>query len=168
MADQRIFFFLSDGANELCVPESLSALQSVVGTIGKNDLDLPTLLSKVKTLADSDYKNIACTGCIKQAYTIGAQVFPNADLLNLAQTPITDTCGASFVGKSARYPVGRVNECLTLSVLDGQNVPGVSETAHSGEFVAVSQKPSSAASFKGIGIAGPAFATLSAAFVLLL
>ncbi|KAH9485016.1 hypothetical protein JR316_0001920 [Psilocybe cubensis] len=145
---RQIACLKDDNANELCVPESLFALQSIVGTINKGDLDLPTLLGKVKTLADSDYKNIACTGCIKQAYIIAAKVFPNANLLNLAQTPITDTCGASFV--------------------DGQDVPGISETAQSGEFVATKPNSSGALSFKGTGMTGPVFAGLSAALAFLL
>lgn len=81
------------------MPQTLTALESIVGKLGKDDLDLTTLLSAAQTLANSDFKNIACTACIKQAYTIAAPVFPFQDLVNEAQKPITDTCGASFVGK---------------------------------------------------------------------
>lgn len=90
----------SDGTNQLCVPETLSAVQSIVGAISLNGLNLTTVLSDAQNLASSDYKNIACTACIKEAYTIGAKDFPLPDLLAKAQQPIIDTCGASFVGES--------------------------------------------------------------------
>jgi hypothetical protein len=126
---RQIACLKDDGANMLCVPETISSLQLVVGTLGVQDLQWDNLWADIQKLANSsDYKNIACTGCVKQAYTLAAQVFPFPDLLSEASQPITDACGASFT--------------------DGQDVDGVSETALASVFVAKAQSQSGAMNFR--------------------
>ncbi|KDR75770.1 hypothetical protein GALMADRAFT_248456 [Galerina marginata CBS 339.88] len=108
-----------DATNQLCVPETISALESVVGPLGVADVQWDKLWKDIQTLITADYKSLVCTGCVKEAYNIAAKVFPFPDLLTQASQPITDTCGASFI--------------------DGNSVDGISQTALTGVFVAKTQ-----------------------------
>jgi len=89
----------SDGSGQLCVPQTLSALEGIIGKLGVDDLAWNTFWENLSNLAAADYKNVACTACTKAAYNIGSKVFPFPDLLEQASKPISDTCGASFLGK---------------------------------------------------------------------
>jgi hypothetical protein len=62
-------------------------------------LNWNTIVADGQKIAAADYKNLACTSCTKQAYTIAAKVFPDPSILASINGPITDTCGASFTGK---------------------------------------------------------------------
>jgi hypothetical protein len=89
----------SDGSGQLCVPQTLSALEGIIGKLGVDDLAWNTFQENLSKLAAADYKNLACTTCTKEAYNIGSKVFPFPDLLAQASKPIADICGASFLGK---------------------------------------------------------------------
>ncbi|KAF8200957.1 hypothetical protein BJ912DRAFT_947697 [Pholiota molesta] len=133
-------------ANTLCVTQTLTNLQNIIGPLEPADLNWNTIVADGQKIAAADYKNLACTSCTKQAYTIAAKVFPDPSILASINGPITDTCGASFT--------------------DGQNVTTVSQTAAAGNF-AVKTTSAAVASFKPLTIAGAMLITISSAFTLL-
>jgi len=61
---------------------------------------LDNLRTDITKLISSQYSNLACTACTKAAFGIAAKVFPFPDLLAKIQGPVSDTCGASFLGES--------------------------------------------------------------------
>ncbi|KIM40212.1 hypothetical protein M413DRAFT_446379 [Hebeloma cylindrosporum] len=135
-----------DGSGKLCVPQTLSALEAIIGKLGVENLDWNTFWETLAKLAAADYKNVACTACTKEAYNIGSKVFPFPDLLAQAAKPISDTCGASF--------------------LDGATPPGVSHTAISGEFAV--RKSSALSGFGSVSLTGATLFVISSMFVVLL
>jgi len=139
----------SDSANTLCVPQTITNLQSIIGTLGVANLSWDTIIADASKIASSDYQNLACTSCTKQAYTIAASVFPDSSLLATIDGPITATCGASFI--------------------DGQNVTTVAQTAVAGEFsIETTTSASASARFRPITVAGAMLFTIPSIFTLLI
>ncbi|CAA7259078.1 unnamed protein product [Cyclocybe aegerita] len=101
---------LKDNAeNELCVPQTISNLETVVGKLGVDDLQWNNLLEKVRALFSSNISNIAGTNCIKAAFTITSKVFPSPQLL--FQTNQT------------------MGSCCEEGLTDGKLVEGISQTS---------------------------------------
>ncbi|KJA28997.1 hypothetical protein HYPSUDRAFT_33483 [Hypholoma sublateritium FD-334 SS-4] len=144
---RQIACLKDDGANTLCVPQTITNLQSIIGNLSVADLSWDTIVADANEIASSDNQNLACTSCTKQAYTLAANVFPDPNLLATIDGPITATCGASFI--------------------DGQNVTTVAQTAVVGEFN-VNTTTSASASFSPITIAGAMLFTISSMFTLLI
>jgi hypothetical protein len=128
--------------NKLCVPETLSNLETITGSLGNlsSTVSLDDITSKLTPAA---IKPLICTDCIKAAWNIVAGVFPGSDLLSQYSAPFGQVCGASFT--------------------DGQNVSTVSQTAAPGEFAAVK---SGAVGFTPV-MAGAVLAAISSVFVTL-
>ncbi|KAF9474544.1 hypothetical protein BDN70DRAFT_884686 [Pholiota conissans] len=143
---RQIACLKDDSANTLCVPQTLTNLQNIIGPLGTDDLNMDTILADAQKIAASDYKNLACTSCAKQAYSVAAKVFPDPSLLASVNGSITDTCGASFT--------------------DGQNVTTVSQTAVNGQFE-VKTTSRAVAGFSPITTAGAILVAISSAFTLL-
>jgi hypothetical protein len=129
-------------ANKLCVPQTLTSLETITGPLGNlnSTVSLNDLTGK---LTPDDIKPLVCTSCVKSAYNIIAGVFPGSDLLSQYSAPFGQVCGASFT--------------------DGQNVSTVTQTAAPGEFATVK---SGAVGFTP-AMAGAVLAAISSVFVTL-
>jgi intracellular sulfur oxidation DsrE/DsrF family protein len=71
-------------------------LESVIGQLGLDDLSFMNLLDDAKQLLDSGIQQVACTNCIKEAYTIARQDFP--DQVSIINDQVIDVCGVEFIG----------------------------------------------------------------------
>ncbi|KAF9565526.1 hypothetical protein CPC08DRAFT_759446 [Agrocybe pediades] len=131
-----------DSANKLCVPSTLSSVESIIGPLSVSMLNVDSLTQNGEKLL-SNLKSFACTGCVKQAYNIISKVFPSQSILGVGNSELTDSCGASFI--------------------DGSASSGISQTAQAGSFVAT--KPSSAVGLNARNVAGGALAMAATSFV---
>jgi len=95
--------FYSDGANKLCVPSTLSSIESVIGPLSLSMLQSVDTITQNGEKLLSNLKSFACTGCVKQAYNIVSKAFPSQfqDILGVGNDELTQSCGASFIGKPA-------------------------------------------------------------------
>lgn len=57
------------------------------------------LAADVNQLVASGLPNITCTNCIKEAYTIARQDFPDIFSNGDISSPIVSLCGAPFIGE---------------------------------------------------------------------
>jgi hypothetical protein len=96
------YFFESSRSNQLCVTETLTNVESLVGTLSINNVD--NVISTIRTL-DSVPANVTCTDCIKQTYNILRTDFPS---VVGGLTPILETqCGTNFTGESILWTLRR-------------------------------------------------------------
>jgi len=103
-----------DKTNNLCVSDTFSAVEQVIGTLQISDLSFLNIIDDAKKLITTGIKDLACTDCTKAAYTLARSEFP--DIVSDINDEATALCGASFV--------------------DGSSPSGISESAASGVFAA--------------------------------
>jgi len=90
-------------SGQLCVTETLTNLQDIVGKLSFTDLNLGTAFGDFqKILAGA--ANLACTGCTKAAFRLASQLslvtqFPQAQ--QQAALQIDAICGANFIENSS-------------------------------------------------------------------
>jgi len=84
-----------DTANQLCVTQTLVNLESVVGQLSLDDLSFFNLFDDVGKLLASGISDLACTSCVKEAFTLTNQAFP--DVVSSIDGTVEDVCGASFL-----------------------------------------------------------------------
>lgn len=107
---------LKDGsANQLCVTQTLTNLQSSTGT-----LSISGIIALVPNLLGGGFANIpkneTCTNCLKESYNLISQMQPNP-FNSDAQSAISNQCGADFINGS--QPEG-LTETASGSSLAGQ------------------------------------------------
>ncbi|KAF9447198.1 hypothetical protein P691DRAFT_760996 [Macrolepiota fuliginosa MF-IS2] len=84
--------------NELCVTQTLNNLEKAVGQLSLNDLNIDTINQDAQTLLTSNLTDLACTSCMKAAYTIGVASFPAQ--VSQADIPLQLFCGTSFLDRN--------------------------------------------------------------------
>lgn len=140
---RKVVCLKDDNASQLCVTKTLTSAENVIGKLSFTDLSFLNIITDFKNLL-ANGKSLACTDCIKGAFTLVTQDFPT--ILNDVNKDAEDICGASFV--------------------DGASPNGISQTAASGIFSA-SQIDSSAVHSQGFGLAGVTVMVLSLVFMIL-
>jgi hypothetical protein len=80
-------------ANQLCVTELLTNIQSSVGTLSITNIVqiIPNIASGSVTIP----KNVTCSDCVKQAYNIVNKDFPGS-IPPQAASGLSSACGSSF------------------------------------------------------------------------
>ena len=113
---------LSTTTNTLCVTETLTNLQSAVGTLSvENALNVVAKLSSLTSLP----QNVVCTNCIKESYNILSRELPST--VSDAAAPLQSQCGASFIGMDC---IPHRNGAKFDSVLSDGRVPlDIAQTA---------------------------------------
>ena len=81
----------------LCATQTITNLESIVGQLTLDDLSFFNLLEDAQKLIASGISSFACTGCLKEAFSIARQGFP--DIVSQADSAAADLCGADFIGK---------------------------------------------------------------------
>lgn len=91
-----IFPIDSTSANQLCVTELLTNIQSAVGTLSIANIVqiIPNIASGSATIP----KNVTCSDCVKQAYNIVNKDFPGS-IPSQAASELSSACGSSFTGE---------------------------------------------------------------------
>jgi len=140
---RKVVCLKDDNASQLCVTKTLTSVENVLGKLSFTDLSFLDIITDFKNLL-ANGKSLACTDCIKEAFTLVTQDFPA--ILNDVNSEAADICGASFV--------------------DGTSPDGISQTAVSGVFSA-SQIDSSAGRSQSFGFAGMTLLVLSSVFLIL-
>jgi len=118
---RKVVCLKDDSTNKLCVPETISNLESIIGKLGVNDLSFVNLAADVNQLIASGLPNITCTNCIKEAYTIARQDFPDIFSNGDISSPIVSLCGASFIDGSHPDDISETANSKTFS-LDNSSV----------------------------------------------
>lgn len=72
-------------------------LGSVVGELGLNNITSFDVSTVIQQLVSSGIKSIACTDCMKEAYTIAKQDF--SSIVSLGDQEVQQVCGADFTGE---------------------------------------------------------------------
>jgi hypothetical protein len=67
----------SDKTSKLCVTETLTSLEASIGELSLTDLSFLSLLEDARKLFSSGLDKIACTDCMKAAYTAARYVCPS-------------------------------------------------------------------------------------------
>lgn len=83
--------------DELCVTQTLNNLEKTVGKLSLTDLNIDTLNQDAEALFSSNLTELACTSCMKTAYTMGVKDFPAQ--VSQADIPLELFCGPSFLGR---------------------------------------------------------------------
>ncbi|KAJ6594024.1 hypothetical protein B0H19DRAFT_1093399 [Mycena capillaripes] len=105
----------STSSSQLCVTETLTNLQDIVGKLTFTDLNLGTAFGDFqKILAGA--ANLACTGCTKAAFRLASQLslvtqFPQAQ--QQAALQIDAICGANFIENSSSDSQDNVQQTAT-------------------------------------------------------
>jgi hypothetical protein len=86
--------------NQLCVSETLTSLEALVGKLSFSDLNVASAFGDFQKILVGA-KNLACTGCTKAAFRLASQLslvseFPQAEQQVALQ--IDAICGANFIG----------------------------------------------------------------------
>jgi hypothetical protein len=89
--------------NTLCVTETLTNIQNIVGTI--NFSNIPNITAQLMGMSSLP-TNVTCTDCIKQMYNIFKNQFPT-EASGLAG-PVQSQCGASFVDGTTPTDVAEI------------------------------------------------------------
>jgi len=90
-AFRQVICLKDTSTKTLCVTETLTNIQSVLGTLSISNLE--NVVANALALT-SFPTNVTCTDCIKQAYNIFVKDFPS-EVSGLAG-PLQSQCGASF------------------------------------------------------------------------
>jgi len=112
---RSIMCLKDDSTNQLCVTETLTNLQDIVGTLSFSDLNVATAFSDFqKVLVGA--KNLACTGCTKAAFRLASQLSlvtsaPQAE--QQAALQIDAICGANFIENSTSDSGDNVSQTAT-------------------------------------------------------
>jgi hypothetical protein len=94
--DMLIFPTDSTSANQLCVTELLTNVQSSVGTLSV--ANIMQIIPNIATGSSTIPKNVTCSDCVKQAYNIVNKDFPGA-IPTQVTSDFSSACGSSFVGE---------------------------------------------------------------------
>jgi hypothetical protein len=89
--------------NQLCVSETLTSLETLVGKLSFSDLNVASAFGDFQKILVGA-KNLACTGCTKAAFRLASQLslvteFPQAQQQVALQ--IDAICGANFIESSS-------------------------------------------------------------------
>ncbi|KAL0956470.1 hypothetical protein HGRIS_002616 [Hohenbuehelia grisea] len=114
--------------NSLCVTKVLTDAQNLLGTLSINNA--MAVFAKARTLTEIP-TNITCTNCVKAAYNIVKQDFPDA----IPSQDVSSVCGASFIDGNTPSGISQSltdsgnkasnnNAALAQSVLGGIPVVG--------------------------------------------
>src|ERR1700733_6513822 len=84
----------STSTKTLCVTETLTNIQSILGTLSISNIE--NVVANAMALT-SFPTNVTCTDCVKQAYNIFEKDFPSevSDITG----PLQSLCGSSFTGQ---------------------------------------------------------------------
>ncbi|KAF7361789.1 hypothetical protein MVEN_00523100 [Mycena venus] len=100
---RSIMCLKDDSTNQLCVTETLTNLQDIVGKLSFSDFNIATAFGDFQKILVGA-KNLACTGCTKAAFRLASQLslvtqFPQAQ--QQAALQIDAICGANFIESSS-------------------------------------------------------------------
>ncbi|KAJ7780538.1 hypothetical protein DFH07DRAFT_792631 [Mycena maculata] len=124
---RNVMCLKDDASNQLCVTETLSNIEDIVGKLSFSDLNLATLTSDFQNVVASA-SNLACTNCTKAAFTL---ISPLTSQFPEAQTGIDALCGANFIDGSSPDTVSQtaVNQAFTSTKSNGALVVTTSKMA---------------------------------------
>ncbi|KAJ7188111.1 hypothetical protein C8R46DRAFT_1023578 [Mycena filopes] len=147
---RSIMCLKDDASNKLCVTETLTNLETLVGKLSFSDFNLGTAFTDFQKVL-TGAANLACTSCVKAAFRLAAplpivQQFPQAE--QQAALQVDAICGANFIENSAS---------------DSDSQDGVTQTATTEAFTT---KTNGALAFSANRMVG-AMVFLLAAFTLL-
>lgn len=91
----------STTSNQLCVPEMISKIENITGTLNFQDVGSNDVFNDAAKDLTSSILNLTCTSCIQAAYTVVRQDFPDA--VSEVTGPLGSLCGSSFVGESGTF-----------------------------------------------------------------
>ena len=113
-------------ANTLCVTETLTNVQDMLGTLSLNNLD--NIVAEIASL-DSFPASVTCTDCIKESYNLINTAFPDQST-NLT-TALETQCGTTFVGQlSPLFWALPPDTAISDDIFpDGQMPSDITETA---------------------------------------
>ncbi|ESK97040.1 hypothetical protein Moror_6397 [Moniliophthora roreri MCA 2997] len=132
-----------NNANQFCATQTLDNLSKVIGGLNFDDLSFLDLFADARRLVQSGAQSLACTDCMKEAFTIARSDFPS--IVSQVDDEVSGFCGASFV--------------------DGVTPDSVTQTAQPGIFAASQGQGNSASTvFRN---AGSVIVGVSLAFVLM-
>jgi hypothetical protein len=119
-----------DSANQLCATQTLNNLEGVVGQLSVDDLSWDILQARLQQLLAANLPNLACTGCMKEAYTIASSAFPFPGLISQLDGPITQVCGPSFIDQQDVASISKTAvSTMFLSQPSGNGGPSTSGVA---------------------------------------
>ncbi|KIY67162.1 hypothetical protein CYLTODRAFT_397637 [Cylindrobasidium torrendii FP15055 ss-10] len=129
----------NDTTNQLCAVQTITDLESIVGTLSTSDFSFLNLMNDVEQLVAAGADDLACTGCVQEAFSIARDAFP--DIVANADSTVSGVCGEDFLAGSSASE-------------------GVSQTAVDGVFAATSQNDTNGGS-TWHAISGPILAPVS-------
>lgn len=77
--------------------QTFVSVQNAIGSIDLTNLNFLNIFTDLSSLIATGVQSLVCTDCIKEAYTIARQDFP--DIVSQVNSEVEELCGASFIGK---------------------------------------------------------------------
>ncbi|KAL0575059.1 hypothetical protein V5O48_006904 [Marasmius crinis-equi] len=135
--------FRSNSANQFCAVQTVSSVEKAIGGLTFDDISFLSITFDAVKLIATGAKSLACTNCIKSAFNLARNAFP--DIVSEADNELGGFCGASFV--------------------DGSSPDGITQSAQAGVFAAPAPKNNGAVASSGFGKAGVVLGVVFSAFV---